>query len=137
MDAPIEQPTLLEIEQHIAWLYGTGLALVAEPALTRSEDVLVQILRETEATNEIVRRIDPLAFDLDAALDVAVVLSRALNVWDVSVKQWISETGRAALATAGKELVDAGLVLHDALASGPWVTPEDTPVAPSLRRTVQ
>lgn len=132
----IERPTLLEIEQHIARLYITGLALVAEPASSRSHDVLVSILRETEATHEIVRCVDPLAFDLDAVLDVAVILSRALNVWNVSLTRWLGEADHAGLVTAGRELTDAGLALHDALASGPWL-PSDQPFTPPRARKVQ
>lgn len=137
MDAPIERPTLLEIERHIARLYGTGLTLVTDSTSNRSPDLLAHILREAETINELVRRIDPLVFDLDATLDVAVILSRALNVWNVSVRRWMAESEQAALATAARELTDAGLALHDALASGPWVTLEDAPPMPSLPRRVQ
>ena len=137
MDATIERPTLIEIEQHIARLYATGLTLATETTSNPSPDLLAHILREAETINELVRRIDPLVFDLDTTLDVAVILSRALNVWNVSVRRWMAESEHAALATAAKELTDAGLALHDALASGPWVTPEDAPPMPSLPRRVQ
>lgn len=127
MDATSDRPKLIEIEQHIARLYATGLALVTDPASSPSQDLLRQTLRETETLHEIVQRIDPLVFDLDATLDAAVILSRALNIWNFSVQRWMAEPGQAALATAAKELTDAGLALHDALASAPWVAPEDAP----------
>lgn len=127
----IERPTLLEIEQHIARLYDTGLQLAEVGSSSRSDDLLVQILRETEATHRIVRRVDPLAFDLDTVLDVAVILSRVINIWNVSVARWRGEVDCAALAAAGKDLTDAGLALYDALASSPWLALEDGPLMPT------
>lgn len=95
MDATIERPTLIEIEQHIARLYATGLTLVTETTSNRSPGLLAHILREAETLNELVRRIDPLVFDLDATLDVAVILSRALNVWTSACADgWPSQSRR-------------------------------------------
>lgn len=101
------------------------------------QELLAQILRETETINQIVRRVDPLEFDVDVALDIAVILSRALNVWSVSVTRWQSESAHAALAAAARELTDAGVVLHDALAAGPWLSMREEPFMPLLSRKVQ
>jgi hypothetical protein len=137
MDATTDRPTLNEIERHIARLYSTGLALASESVSTHpqaSQELLAQILGETETINHILHRIDPLDFDLDVSLDIAVILSRALNVWSLSVKRWQSQPSQAALVTAARELTDAGLVLHDALASSVRLSASEEPFMPPARQ---
>ena len=140
MDATTNRPTLVELELLIARLYVRGLELAGELATTRpcgAEQLVEEILRDTETITQIVQRIDPLDFDLDVALDVAVILSRALNIWSGVVRRWQEDSDHVALAAAARELTGAGLALHDALASGAWLASEDLPVMAVPPRRVQ
>jgi hypothetical protein len=125
-------PTLDEIETHVVWLYATAVCVLRK-APSNDDDarrLTRRVLMQSEAFQSLVDRI--VVVRLDA--DLAVVLRRALDVWNTSIECWRDDARCHALTASAAQLADVGEVLVDALASAPWVH-DDGAVTPVLGHT--
>lgn len=116
-----------DIERHVAWLYATAVR-TRKRAPTNAQQVRLvrQILAETEAFSTLLERLNVTDLDSDAALDVAGILTRALDQWRVALKRWRHEACDRALAVSAAQLVEVAERMLDALTSAAWVPEERT-----------
>jgi hypothetical protein len=122
--------TLLEeIERHVAWVYLTALQPWDEgarhPRATQDQQLLRQILHASEAFKKATSRLSDREHDPDEALDVALILGRALRHWNRAAAEWQSDARRTSLHAAAMELTHAGEALHSALAPPPSFPDEE------------
>ena len=121
-----KKPTLRDLERHVAWSYSMGVALESDPEWCGTEGrrrrFLARVFQETETLTQIVSRLEPLDFDPDLALDVAMILARALDLWNVAIARWRAQPECASLAAAATELAVAGAALRDGLACAPFAS---------------
>jgi hypothetical protein len=136
--------TLLnEIEYHVAWLYSMALQAgndnTACASTKQNQELLSRILQTSEAFNDTASRFTDARHDPDEALDVALILGRALKHWNRARARWHADPRHSALWAAATELANAGERLEDALAPPPF--PEEEPQSaatsmPSTRRVM-
>ena len=121
-----KKPTLRDLERHVAWSYSMGVALESDPGWCGTEGrrrrFLAHVFQETETLTQMVSRLEPLDFDPDLALDVAMILARALDLWNVAIARWRAQPECASLAAAATELAVAGAALRDGLACAPFAS---------------
>lgn len=120
-----ERPMLKDIERHVAWFYLAAVRAdtkpQSSPSLTRDGRFLRQVLRATEGFTSALQRLDDERPNPDAVLDLAMILSRALEYWNRARARWQSDPALAALIAAAAELTNAADALQDAMTAAPWV----------------
>ena len=57
----------------------------------------------------------------DEILDLAVILTRALDYWNEARARWQTDTAHVALSAAAAELAQAADALQDAITASPWL----------------
>jgi hypothetical protein len=133
---------LHDIETHVAWIYSTALEMTKKAAAsggtTEPHQLLSRVLETSEAFKDAIPQLENVDVDSDHALDVAVILGRALHLWARARAPWQADPTQALLAAAAIELARAGEALHNALALAPWTPNDDLPdpllYAPSSRK---
>ena len=132
--------TLLnEIECHVAWLYSTALQAARDTTVCvstkQNQELLPRILQTSEAFNEAASRLPDAPHDPDEALDVALILGRALRHWSRARARWQADPRHSALRVAAAELANAAERLEDALAPPPFPEEEPQGAATSIAST--
>ncbi len=89
--------------------------------IEREERLLRRVLRTSEAFTQSIRWLHEVKPDPDAILDLAVILTRALDYWDEARAPWQADTSRVALSAAAAELGDAADALQNAITASPWL----------------
>jgi hypothetical protein len=78
------------------------------------------VLRTSEAFTASVGWLHERKPNPDEILDLAVILTRALDYWNEARARWQAETAHVALCAAAAELADAADALQDAITGSPW-----------------
>ena len=125
---PVERArpaSLKDIERHVAWFYAAAVRAAAgsrtRPRPERDERLLRRVLRTSEAFTRSIGWLREVRPDPDAILDLAVILTRALDYWDEARAPWQTDTSRVALSAAAAELADAADALQKAITASPWL----------------
>ena len=117
--------SLKDIERHVAWFYAAAVRAATEnparPRVERDERLLRRVLRTSEAFTTSVGWLREVKPNPDEILDLAVILTRALDYWNEAVTGWQSDPSRAALCAAAAELAAAADALQDAITGSPWL----------------
>jgi hypothetical protein len=120
---------LNEIEHHVAWLYATAVQVShgcdGRRRNTQHRELTGRIVDTTQALKQILPRVPSADIDADEAVELAVVLGRALKAWNRARMRWQSKARATALVAAATELATIGVALEEALASVPWVGEDD------------
>lgn len=125
--------SLDEIETHVAWLYATAVRVLRQtlPNDDEARRLIRRVLIQSEVFQSIVDRIEVAHLDADLAVDIAGVLTRALDLWKTGIERWRDDARSRALAvSAGISLTSAKCFLMP-WASAPWVY-DDVAVKPAL-----
>ena len=121
---PVERArpaSLKDIELHVAWFYAAAVrAGSRERPPEQEERLLRRVLRTSEAFTQSIGWLHEVKPDLDAILDLAVILTRALDYWDEARARWQTDTSRVALSAAAAELAHAANALQEAITASPW-----------------
>jgi len=103
--------------------------------MAQNQQLLPRILQTSEAFNETASRFTDARHDPDEALDVALILGRALKHWNRARVLWQADPRHSALRAAAAELANAGERLEDALALPPFPNEESQGAATSMPST--
>ena len=125
-EATLATRALDDVERHVAWFYTTAVRTRRRPPPTAPHvrRLVRQILAETEAVHTLLVQLTTIELDGDAALDVAAVLTRALDRWRLAVPPWRDEARYRALAVSATYLVELAERLLDALTVAAWAREE-------------
>ena len=117
--------SLKDIERHVAWFYAAAVRAATgsreRPRPERDERLLRRVLRTSEAFTASVGWLHEVKPNPDEILDLAVILTRALDYWNEARARWQTDTSRVALSAAAAELAHAADALQDAIMGSPWL----------------
>ena len=116
---------LKDIERHVAWFYAAAVRAATgsrqRPRPERDERLLRRVLSTSEAFTRSVGWLHEVKPNPDEILDLAVILTRALDYWDEARARWQTDTSRAALSAAAAELAHAADAMQEAITASPWL----------------
>jgi hypothetical protein len=116
---------LKDIERQVAWFYAAAVHAATQdsdrPRGERDDRLLRRVLRTSEAFTHSVGWLHEVKPNPDEILDLAVILTRALDYWNEARAPWQTDASRAALSAAAAELAQAAFALQDAITGSPWL----------------
>ncbi|MGH9242170.1 MAG: hypothetical protein ACRD3G_29330 [Vicinamibacterales bacterium] len=117
--------SLKDIERHVAWFYAAAVRAATDNpdrlSVERDQRLLRRVLRTSEAFTTSVGWLREVKPNPDEILDLAVILTRALDYWNEARARWQTDARRAALSAAAAELAEAADALQDAITGSPWL----------------
>ena len=117
--------SLKDIERQIAWFYAAAVRAATSKSrrahAERDERLLRRVLRTSEAFTASIGWLHEVKPNPDEILDLAVILTRALDYWNEARARWQAEATHVALCTAAAELAHAADALQDAITGSPWI----------------
>ena len=113
----IRLTTLNEIDREVAWLYAIVARVIDRVPLTRPTEArcVRHLLAKSVRFAELSEFSDPLSFEPHLAMDIATVLTRALQRLEEQVSQLSEEPEHRPLVTVIEHLATVASALRDQL----------------------